>query len=80
MKKEELLTLPVSVTSWVVLLDYLERFWDIDVLFKMVTDYFRDIPLFEVDRIICDVEKQVDDVTFQVILDFLFRQIMDENK
>lgn len=80
MNKDELLMLPVSVTSWIVLLDYLERYWDVDILYKMISEYFRDIPLFEVNRIICDAEKQVDDVTFQVILDFLFRQIIEENR
>lgn len=79
MKKEELLTLPVSVSSWIVLLDYLERYWDIEVLYKMVAEYFRDIPLFEVDRIIRALEKRVDEATFQVSLDFLFRQITAES-
>lgn len=78
MKKEELLTLPVSVSSWIVLLDYLERYWDIEVLYKMVAEYFRDIPLFEVDRIIRALEKRVDEATFQVTLDFLFGQLTRE--
>lgn len=78
MKKEELLTLPVSVSSWIVLLDYLERYWDIEVLYKMVAEYFRDIPLFEVDRIIRALEKRVDEATFQVMLDFLFGQLTRE--
>lgn len=78
MKKEELLTLQVSVSSWIVLLDYLERYWDIEVLYKMVAEYFRDIPLFEVDRIIRALEKRVDEATFQVTLDFLFGQLTRE--
>lgn len=78
MKKEELLTLPVSVSSWIVLLDYLERYWDIEVLYKMVAEYFRDIPLFEVERIIRALEKRVDEATFQVTLDFLFGQLTRE--
>ena len=78
MKKEALLTLPVSVSSWIVLLDYLERYWDIEVLYKMVAEYFRDIPLFEVDRIIRALEKRVDEATFQVTLDFLFGQLTRE--
>lgn len=78
MKKEELLTLPVSVSSWIVLLDYLERYWDIEVFYKMVAEYFRDIPLFEVDRIIRALEKRVDEATFQVTLDFLFGQLTRE--
>lgn len=78
MKKEELLTLPVSVSSWIVLLDYLERYWDIEVLYKMVAEYFRNIPLFEVDRIIRALEKRVDEATFQVTLDFLFGQLTRE--
>lgn len=78
MKKEELLTLPVSVSSWILLLDYLERYWDIEVLYKMVAEYFKDIPLFEVDRIIRALEKRVDEATFQVTLDFLFGQLTRE--
>ena len=78
MKKEELLTLPVSVSSWILLLDYLERYWNIEVLYKMVAEYFKDIPLFEVDRIIRALEKRVDEATFQVTLDFLFGQLTRE--
>ena len=75
MNKEEMLMLPISVTSWIVLRDYLERYWDVEILYKMVADYFKDIPLFEIDRIISAFEPRVDEVTFQAALDFLFLHV-----
>ena len=79
MNKEEMLMLPVSVTSWIILRDYLERCWDIEILYKMVADYYKEIPLFEVDRIISAMERKVDETTFQAILDFVFLQIASDS-
>lgn len=73
MNKEELLKLPVSIGSWVILNDNLEQTWDIDILYKIISDYFfNEIPLFKVELILNSLQTRVSEEAFQSALDFLF--------
>lgn len=45
LKRDELLELPVSITSWIVLRDYASRHADIDIYKKLISDYRKDCPL-----------------------------------
>lgn len=51
LKRDELLKLPVSVTSWIVLRDYASCHADIDIYKKLISDYIKDCPLFELEKI-----------------------------
>lgn len=72
LSKSELLTLPISICNWIILSDYLEEFWDTDILRKMLDDYFDELPLYIVERLFYKLETRVDDVSFQQSLDYLF--------
>lgn len=71
--KNELLNLPVSVKSWILLRHYLDQTWDMDVFIKVIDDYYSEMPLFEVYILFSLAEKMVDDSTFQELIDRLFK-------
>ena len=50
--REELLSLPVSITSWIILREYAETHADCAVFRKILTDYWAAAPLWEMVRVI----------------------------
>lgn len=48
-ERNELLRMPVSVNSWIVLKDYAYHFGNLEIFQKMIGDYLEDCPLFELD-------------------------------
>ena len=72
LQKRELLDLPVSVKSWILLRHYLDQTWDIDIFCKVIDDYYDEMPLFEVYDLFRKAEKMADDRAFQSVLDHLF--------
>ena len=74
MRKTDLVTLPVSVCSWIVLRDFFQKDGDLEILYKIIDDYYYELPLYEIYRLFFKLMETVDDVTFQHALDYLFRQ------
>lgn len=72
MRKSELLSLPVSVRSWIILRTHFQEFGDPEVLYKIIDDYYFELPLYEVYLLYAKLIEVVDDKTFQEALDFLF--------
>ena len=76
MNKSELMSLPTSITSWIILRDYFQEYGEVDILLKLIDNYYSNIPLYEVYRLFERLENTVGDKTFQSTLDFLFRKNM----
>lgn len=76
MKKSDLMSLPTSITSWIILRDYFQEYGEVDILLKLIDNYYSNIPLYEVYRLFERLENTVEDKTFQSTLDFLFRKNM----
>ncbi len=76
MKKSDLMSLPTSITSWIILRDYFQEYGEVDILLKLIDNYYSNIPLYEVYRLFERLENTVGDKTFQSTLDFLFRKNM----
>lgn len=70
--KAEILQLPVSVRSWILLRCYLEQSWDMDVFVKVIEEYCTEIPLFEVYELFERAEQMADEQSFQWLLEHLF--------
>lgn len=70
--KTEILQLPVSVRSWILLRCYLEQSWDMDVFVKVIEEYCTEIPLFEVYELFERAEQMADEQSFQWLLEHLF--------
>ena len=76
MNKSDLMSLPTSITSWIILRDYFQEYGEVDILLKLIDNYYSNIPLYEVYRLFERLENTVGDKTFQSTLDFLFRKNM----
>lgn len=74
LKREELLELPVSITSWIVLRDYASRHADIEIYKKLISEYRSDRPLFELEKIFLTARASFDEAEFQELVEFLFNQ------
>lgn len=72
LSKADIMNLPMSVRSWILLRRYLEQSWDIDVFVKVIEDYYTEIPLFEVYELFERAEQMADDQSFQWLLEHLF--------
>lgn len=70
--KAEILQLPVSVRSWILLRCYLGQSWDMDVFVKVIEDYYTEMPLFEVYELFERAEQMADEQSFQWLLERLF--------
>lgn len=75
MNKSDILHLPTSVCSWILLHDYFQEYGDSEVLYKIINDYVYELPLYEVDRLFTLFENAADDNVFQHALDYLFSYI-----
>ena len=74
LKRDELLELPVSITSWIVLRDYASRHADIEIYKKLISEYRSDRPLFELEKILLTARASFDEAEFQELVEFLFNQ------
>lgn len=50
MNLRQLLGLPISITSWIILRDYASNHADIDIYKKIISEYRKDCPLFELEK------------------------------
>lgn len=73
LQKRDVLKLPVSVRSWILLRHYLDETWDADIFCKIIEDYYDEIPLFEVIKMYSTAESQLNDADFQKVLNHLFK-------
>ena len=73
MQKDDILKLPISVRSWILLRHYLDETWDPDVFRKVIDDYYDEMPLFEVNNLFSSAEKRMSNNDFQEMLNYLFK-------
>lgn len=72
-EKNDMLKLPISVRSWILLRYYLDETWDLDVFRKVIDDYYDEMPLFEVNILFANAEKRMSNHDFQDMLEYLFK-------
>lgn len=73
LQKNDILKLPISVRSWILLRYYLDETWDLDVFRKVIDDYYDEMPLFEVNNLFSSAEKRMSNYDFQEMLNYLFK-------
>ena len=71
--KDDVLKLPISVRSWILLRYYLDETWDPDVFRKVIDDYYDEMPLFEINNLFSSVETRMSNYDFQEMLNYLFK-------
>lgn len=74
MKKEDLLTLPVSITSWILLRDYATNHADLDIYKKIIAQYRSECPLFELENLLTTARSSFDEKEFMELIEYLFEQ------
>lgn len=74
LKRDELLKLPVSITGWIILRDYASCHADIEIYKKLISDYRKDCPLFELEKIFLIAKASFDEAEFQELVEYLFDQ------
>lgn len=73
----DLLNLPVSITSWILLVDAL-KVHPCGVLYiKLIKDYFSMLPLYKVDEICTEAALHLSDSDFQVVVEVVWRCVFD---
>ena len=73
LQKRDVLKLPVSIRSWILLRHYLDETWYADIFCKIIEDYYDEIPLFEVRKMYSTAESRLNDADFQKVLNHLFK-------
>ena len=73
-KHDELLSLPDSITSWIVLRDYASHHADLEIYKKIIFEYRDYCPLFELEKIFLKARCFFDEKTFQELVEYLFNQ------
>lgn len=79
LQKNDILQMPVSIKSWIILHRYLRETWDVDVFCKIIDDYHDDLPLCEVGDLFTKAEHMLDDRSFQYLLNHLFQKSQEIN-
>ena len=72
MKRKELLDLPVSISSWILLREYTREYADPDIYQKLVSEYQNECPFREMEKIMTVAESVFDEDDFQKILEAMF--------
>lgn len=70
----ELLNMPVSVRSWIVLKDYAFHFGNLLIFQKIITDYLAECTLFELDQLLKIARIFLNEKEFQSLMIFLFNK------
>lgn len=73
LQKNDILKLPISVRSWILLRYYLDETWDLDVFRKVIEDYYDEMSLFEINNLFSSAEKRMSTHDFQEMLNYLFK-------
>lgn len=72
MNRKELMDLPVSITSWILLRDYAGKYADREIFEKLVSEYQSVCPLREMERIMTLAERIFSEEDFREILEAMF--------
>lgn len=71
--RKGVLSLPISTNSWIVLRDYALSHADTEVFIKLMRDYIKECPLFEVNQLMTAAGLVLDDSSFHELNDTVFQ-------
>ena len=73
LSREEMLQLPISTKSWILLKDYVLHHADKDIFVKIISDYLEQCPLFELVNILLVARIMLDTESFQQVTECVFQ-------
>lgn len=71
-----MLKLPVSITSWILLSDFIKTCPSRVLYVKLIKDYFSMLPLYKIAEICIEAETYLNEFDFQVVVDVIWQCVM----
>lgn len=71
--KQIILSLPVTINSWIILQNYVLTHADLEVYKKLIHDYITVCPIFEINHLMKKARRLLDSKEFQELTEEIFR-------
>ena len=69
--------LPVSITNWIILSDYLAESSDFKIFLKVVKDYSLILPLYKIYEISMLAERRLQEKEFELLIEELWKKVYE---
>ena len=69
--------LPVSITNWILLSDYLKESSEVRIFMKVIREYSLLLPLYKLYEIFALAERRLSENEFEVLIEELWKNIYE---
>ena len=69
--------LPVSITNWIILSDYLKESSEVRIFMKVIREYSLLLPLYKLYEIFALAERRLSENEFEVLIEELWKNIYE---
>ena len=69
--------LPVSITNWILLSDYLKESSEVRIFMKVIREYSFLLPLYKLYEIFALAERRLSENEFELLIEELWRNIYE---
>ena len=69
--------LPVSITNWILLSDYLKESSEVRVFMKVIREYSLLLPLYKLYEIFALAERRLSENEFELLIEELWKNIYE---
>ncbi|MGN8946594.1 hypothetical protein ACTNEF_16210 [Bariatricus sp. HCP28S3_E4] len=69
--------LPVSITNWILLSDYLKESSEVRIFMKVIREYSLLLPLYKLYEIFALAERRLSENEFELLIEELWRNIYE---
>ncbi|MBU5448872.1 hypothetical protein [Blautia sp. MSJ-36] len=72
-----MLKLPVSITNWILLSDYLKESSEVRIFMKVIREYSLLLPLYKLYEIFALAERRLSENEFELLIEELWKNIYE---
>lgn len=69
--------LPVSITNWIILSDYLKESSEVRIFMKVIREYSLILPLYKLYEIFALAERRLSESEFELLIEELWKNIYE---
>lgn len=69
--------LPVSITNWILLSDYLKESSEVKIFIKVIREYSLLLPLYKLYEIFALAERRLSENEFELLIEELWKNIYE---
>lgn len=73
----DLQKLPVSITNWILLSDYLKESSEVKIFIKVIREYSLLLPLYKLYEIFALAERRLSENEFELLIEELWKNIYE---